>query len=87
MSDDTVTSDLSTRLRLKAQRLRESAHMIYDPKWREVFIKTAVTFEEAATEIDSLHSELFWAHSLRMDAQSQLRKLQEQIEADHGNTH
>jgi hypothetical protein len=78
MTDDITVSDLSTRLRRKAERLRACLGMIYEPKWREIFIQTAVLFEEAATEIDSLRSELFWAHTLRQDAQAQLKRLQQQ---------
>lgn len=85
--DDITVSDLSTRLRTKAERLRASLGMVYDVRWREVFIQTAVLFEEAAVEIDSLHSELFWAHTLRQDAQAQLKRLQERQPPDQANTH
>lgn len=78
MTDDIAVSDLSSRLRNKAERLRACLGMIYEPKWREIFIQTAGMFEEAATEIDSLRSELFWAHTLRQDAQAQLKRLQQQ---------
>lgn len=85
--NETTRSDLSSRLRARAQRLRACIPMIYEPKWREIFLMTAILFEETAAEIDSLHSELYWAHALRVDAQAQLKTLQEQIAAEHGNTH
>lgn len=78
MSEDQAKSDLANRLRNKAQRMRACLGMVYEPKWREIFIATAVLFEEAAKEIEDLNSEVFWAHMLRQDAQAQLKRLQEQ---------
>lgn len=81
MTEQATRSDASDRLRAKAQRLRACVGLVYDVKWREIFVQTAVILEEAAKEIDSLHSELFWANSLRDDAQAQLRRLREEIAA------
>lgn len=87
MTEDIAKSDLSTRLRGKAERMRACLGMIYEPKWREVFIATAVLFEEAAKEIDDLRSELFWAHTLRQDAQAQLKRLQQKVATEQPITH
>lgn len=87
MTEDLERSDLANRLRRKAERMRACLGMVYDPKWREVFIQTAGLFEEAAKEIDSLHSELFWAHTLRQDAQAQLKRLQAAGAPDQPITH
>lgn len=80
MSDATATrSDLSSRLRVKSARLRESMALIYDVKWREVFLATAEMFDEAATEIDQLHSDLVWSEILHDDTKAQLKRLREQL--------
>ena len=78
-SSEETRSDLSARLRVKAARLRESAGLIYDVKWREVFITTAVLFEEAAAEIDQLHSDLVWSDILHDDTKAQLKRLQQEV--------
>lgn len=87
MTEDITKSDLSDRLLRKAERMRACLGMVYEPKWREVFIATAVLFEEAAKEIDDLRSELFWAHMLRQDAQAQLKRLQRTAAPDQPITH
>ena len=77
--DGITRSDLSARLRAKAARLRESALLIHDSRWREVFFASALLFEEAAAEIDQLHSDLFWSDTLHQDTKLQLKRLQEQV--------
>lgn len=79
MSDAATRSDLASRLRVKSARLRESTMLIYDVKWREVFIATAELFDEAATEIDQLHSDLVWSEILHDDTKAQLKRLREQL--------
>lgn len=54
-ADDPQAShpDLADRLFAKAGRMRESLSMVYEVKWREVFITTAGLFEEAARTINT----------------------------------